>query len=210
MTRTHTTAQIAVSLAFVALAASFSGCAASVGERAGILSSSTEGYAPGTANASAGAPLVLFLTTSGALAATPPDQEGYVTLPQPVNAPFIGGAPAWQGNSTKAANYTNVTLRLFVTSSSANIAANAVPVVPLPSVSGEVISRNRTVEVHLDAPPVIRTGDIVEIKGHAALPGGFDASAFKLRLIPYYSHATTVSEFRFVMGPQHPANMTLD
>src|SRR5438094_191099 len=189
--------QIAVSLALVA--AALSGCA-TAGDRSGIANVNASSAAAAHAeNASWTA--TLFLTTEGKLANATPEKEGHVTLPQPVNGPFIGGAPAWTG--TVARNFSNVSLRLFATSSTANVAANAFPLVPLPSATAYVTVGNATLEVSLDGPPIVRAGEVVEFRGETTLAKEAAAGELKLRVIPYYSHVTTAAEFRFVMGPAH-------
>lgn len=157
--------------------------------------------------------LALWLAGPGTLAPTPPVAESSVTLNTPANGPLTRGDayPKWTATLAQAADVDDLTVHLFVQTSSASAAANTVPFAgDLPGVGLSFDAGAVSLEGATDAPDVLRAGETYELvirvaaENETILPAGTEVT---LRAYPYYTHVAGAAEFRFLMGPQHPARL---
>jgi hypothetical protein len=162
-----------------------------------------------TAAPSPGAPLAaLYFTPDGRFAAAPPASESTVTMTDPINSPLSSTYPSWRGALPAGGNATEATLHLFVTSNTASLEANAVPVfLFLPGFDVDVALGARNASASPKGPTLIHAGEVQEVvvplklNGTGPLRAGDPAS---VEIVVYYTHVAGVAEFRYVLGPQHP------
>jgi hypothetical protein len=206
-------------LAIAALIALIAGCAApepaarpeAPAQAGGPIAASapaTNGSAP------VGGPLALYFLADGAMGARAAERESSVPLVTPLNSPFTGAYPKWNGTAgEELPAHGNVTLHLFVTSSSASLAANSVIVFSdLPGIGATVKLGNVTVQLAVQAPPVVRVGEVVELVATApyAAKGPIPAgAAVAYGASVYFTHVVGAAEFRYVLGPEHPTRVEL-
>lgn len=149
--------------------------------------------------------VTLYFTMDGALAAASPAKEGFVPLTTPFNSPMTGNYPKWHGPLPVAlAKARNVTLHLFVTSSSVNVAAGALPMFAgLPAMDATVGLGNASGSAAVRGPDVVKTGEVVELTADVTLPNATSAPAGTTvddAALVYYLHAAGAAEFRYVIG----------
>lgn len=181
-----------------------------------------EALAPTSADADAAAlpsgPLALYMTPDLALAPEPPGAEGTVTLPTPLNSPFTGEYPTWAGTLPRAVNLSmaEVQLVFYVTTNTASVAAKSVPAFevfagPLPGFFVGLRVGDASLDGEVDGPAFLRAGEVQEVR--AVLQGDagdmLEGAEVALRIMPLYTHVAHAAEFRFVMGPEHPAHVAL-
>lgn len=211
---THTKLQLALCLVALVL----SGCASSP-ETAGATPAAGQvtAAAPDTLQTAAAAnatvpPLRLYLGPDLKLAFAPPSAEGEVTLGTPFNSPLTGDYPTWTGVLASDMRVEgDIPVRVYVTSSSANVEANQLPVfADLPAIDVTLMAGNTSWGADLSGPAVVHVGEVALYEGklHAGRPVTLAAgTALRLDTGVYFSHVAAAGEFRFVMGPQHPTGI---
>lgn len=193
-------------LAALALAALMAGCAA------------PDALAPAAAKDAAHAataaapPIAVFLQPDMSLAEAPPAQDAEVAWDAPAQAPFVVHYPVWKMKLAQDVRLEgNLTARIFLTTNTAAIPANAFPMAAdLPGLELRLTSGETTWQGEASGGDVMLQGDVramdvtIPIPNATTLPAGAEIS---LRVTPYYSHVAHAAELRFLMGPAHPAGL---
>lgn len=199
----------------IVIAIILAGCAASKEpEPVGAASLTTAPAGDGNASIPQPSPTALYLAADGGLALTPPTQEATRAVDVPVNGPMWenGDYPTWSAKfDHDIVVGGNVTIHLFVTTTSASVAANTVPVFSeLPAVGFELSAGNTSVSAGLDGPTLIHAGEVVDLSATVDLGPATHVSAgteVSINVPVYYAHAGGAEEFTFLMGPDHPSGL---
>lgn len=180
----------------------------------------TVGAAGANGTAGASGPLALHLLADGTLAVAAPTEAGWVAYPEPVNSPFATQHAAWEGSVPVGGNLTSgeIPIRLYLASSSANVAARLLPPFMLEDLAGLYPTLQLGEAMWygaIDGPDVIPAGQVVEVSGvlrydgEGAPPTLRPGERARLEIQAAYVHATGAAELRFVMGPDALASLTL-
>lgn len=202
------------------LTAALAGCVGQApgtqGSEAGPTATATTASPGGGAAATdrtAAGNVTLHLDGQLGLKEPPPSQAASVPLPTPVNSPFTAQSPQWSGELPRAVNVTaGVPVVLYVSTNTASIAAKNLPVfADLPGFFLGLTLGEHSYKAEVDGPSTMVAGEVHEVRSTLqGTPREFPAGT-KVAFTPdvIYSHLQGAAEFRFVMGPEHPARIEL-
>lgn len=97
---------------------------------------------------------------------------------------------------------------MFVTSSSASIAASAFPGAPYPAFDVFFDAGGTSLRIAASGPSIVRSGEAQRVEVAFPYEGESGELDVRVEIIPYYTHLQPGAAFQFALGPAHPMSLS--